>query len=94
LSLFAVTYDYTDDVQAQDAVRPRHRDFLRALDANVASGPTDAGGAFLIFEAASAEAVEALLDADPFALAGFIRERRVVAWTPVLGRWVVDGRIP
>jgi uncharacterized protein YciI len=94
LPLFVVTYEYTADLRAQDELRPRHRDFIRELDANVASGPTDAGGAFLIFDATSAEEVEGLLDADPFKLAGFVRERRVVAWTPVLGRWVADGRIP
>jgi uncharacterized protein len=94
LPLFVVTYDYTDDVQAQDEVRPRHRDYLRGLGENLVSGPTDAGGAFLIFDAASAEEVEGLLDQDPFKLAGVIRERRVVGWTPVLGSWVQEGRIP
>ena len=94
MPLFVATYDYTDDVQARDKIRPSHREFLGGLESNLASGPTDAAGAFLIFEAASADEVEGLLDADPFMIAGIVRERRVVAWTPVLGRWVADGRIP
>lgn len=94
MPLFVATYEYTDDASAQQLVRPRHREFLRELGSTlVASGPTDADGAVLIFEAASAEAVTGLLDADPFQLEGFIRERRVVGWTPVLGRLVESGVI-
>jgi uncharacterized protein YciI len=92
---FITTYEYTDDAPAQDLVRPRHREYLRELGATlVASGPTDVNGAVLIFDAASADEVSGLLDADPFQLEGFIRERRVFGWTPVLGRLVESGIIP
>lgn len=92
MPFFITTYEYTDDASAQQAVRPSHREFLRELGPTlVASGPTDANGAFLIFEAASAQEVSHLLDADPFQTGGFIRERRVVGWTPVLGRLVESG---
>lgn len=91
---FIASYEYTDDAEARLLARPRHREFLSELGSTlVVSGPTDADGATLIFEAASAAEVAALLDADPFKLEGFIRARRVVGWTPVLGRWVESGLI-
>ena len=93
MPFFVATYEYTADLDARLAVRPRHREFLRGLSPLVASGPTDADGAVLIFDADSAEAVTALLDADPFQVEGFIRERKVVGWTPVMGHWVESGLI-
>jgi uncharacterized protein len=91
---FIASYEYIGDDDARQAVRPRHREFLAGLGATlVASGPTDATGAILIFEAGSADEVTQLLDADPFKVEGFIGERRVVGWTPVLGRWVESGLI-
>ncbi|MGI4895068.1 MAG: YciI family protein, partial [Janthinobacterium lividum] len=50
------------------------------------SGPTDAAGAVLVFEAADAAAVENLLDQDPFQAHGIVARREVMSWTPVLGR--------
>jgi uncharacterized protein len=85
---FVATYTYTEDVAARDAARPAHRDYLGGLDELLLSGPTDAGGAVLVFEAGSLAEVERLLDADPFATAGaVIAQRTVVAWEIVRGRW-------
>jgi uncharacterized protein YciI len=94
MSFYVVTYEYTGDADAQQLVRPQHREFLKGLPTLVVSGPTDANGAVLIFEAGSAEEVGGLLDADPFQLEGFIGERRIVGWTPVLGRLVEAGHLP
>ena len=94
MAYFIASYEYTGDPDAQLAVRPRHREFLKGLGPTlVLSGPTDARGAVLIFDAASAEEVAGLLDADPYQLEGFIGERRVVGWTPVLGHWLESGLI-
>ena len=94
MPFFIASYEYTDDVDARMAIRPQHREFLAGLSPTlVASGPTDADGAILIFDADSAAAVETLLDPDPFQGAGFIKQRRVVGWTPVLGHWVESGLI-
>ncbi len=94
MPFFVASYEYTEDVDARLLARPRHREFLRGLSPTlVASGPTDAEGAILIFDATSAEEVATLLDADPFQREGFIRERRVVGWTPALGHWVESGLI-
>jgi uncharacterized protein YciI len=87
---FVVTYAYTPDSAARDEVRPTHRAWLASLgDTLVLSGPTDADGAFLVFEADGAAAVEALVDADPFVVDGRVVARRdVVGWNPVLGRLI------
>lgn len=94
MALFIANYQYTDDAEALARARPRHRQFLRDLGpVLVMSGPTDANGAALIFDATSADEVAALLDTDPFQKEGFIAERRIVGWTPVLGRWLELGLI-
>ena len=86
VSLFVVIYAYVDDPKSVAEVRPEHRAFLAGLDNLVLSGPTDDGGAVLIFEAASASAVEQTLDADPFRTRGVIVHRQVKGWNPTLGR--------
>ena len=94
MPLFIATYEYVPASAAQQEMRPKHREFLSNLgSALVASGPTDTNGAVLIFEAASAAEVAGWLDADPFRSGGFIAERRVFGWTPVLGHLVTSGVI-
>ena len=89
MSIFAVSYTYSDDVATRDEVRPSHRAFLRALNTDGvvrASGPVDGGvGALLILEAESADAALAVLDEDPFALRGLVAERGVRQWDVVIG---------
>ena len=85
---FVATYQYTADSDTRDTVRPTHREWLGHLgETLVISGPTDADGAVLVFEAADADAVRAILAEDPFALqGGIIAETTVAGWTPVMGR--------
>ncbi|WP_337061283.1 YciI family protein [Kineococcus sp. G2] len=84
---FVATYAYTPDTALRDEVRPVHREWLAGLGERlVLSGPTDADGAVLVFEAPDAAAVEALLEQDPFTVRGIVAERRVVGWNPILGR--------
>jgi uncharacterized protein YciI len=88
--LFLVKYNYTDDVEAQQVqseVRPTHRAWLAEQPNLIGSGPTSDNGAALVFEAAAAPDIATQLDQDPFAEGGFIRERTIVEWTVVLGRW-------
>ena len=87
MPIFAVTYVYSSDIEAQDRLRPEHRAFLAAQDGLLMSGPTDDNGALIIWEAKSAAEVEEVLDEDPFWTADLIAERAVVGWTPVLGPW-------
>jgi uncharacterized protein YciI len=88
MAIFCATYEYDPAVTATlDEVRPAHRDWLAEQPQLLASGPTDADGAVLIWEGESAAEVEAILDQDPFHDAGVIAERRVVGWQIVRGRW-------
>lgn len=89
MSIYAVSYTYSDDVATRDEVRPSHRDFLRGLNAEGivrASGPVDGGiGALVVLEAESAEDALRILDADPFQVRGVIAERSVRQWDVVIG---------
>lgn len=87
MAVFVATYSYSSDGERRDAVRPAHREWLQSQSSVLASGPTDADGAVLVFEAASAAEVEQLLDHDPFVLdGGIVAERGVVGWSVVIGR--------
>lgn len=92
MTLFAVQYHYDQRSDLQDEVRPTHRDYLRGLAGRGAlrgSGPyTDgAPGALLVFEAADRAELDALLAADPFALAGVIERTEVREWALLIGPW-------
>ena len=88
MAIFCATYEYDAAATATlDEVRPAHRDWLAEQPQLLASGPTDAGGAILVWAGESAAEVEAILDQDPFHDAGVIAERRVVGWQIVRGSW-------
>lgn len=89
MPVFVATYAYDPAASARlDEVRPAHREWLATQPGLLASGPTDAGGAVLVWEGASAAEVEAILDQDPFHPAGVVAERTVVGWDIVRGRWL------
>ena len=89
MSIYAVSYTYSDDVATRDEVRPSHRDFLRGLNAEGvvrASGPVDGGvGALVVLGAESTEDALRIQDADPFQVRGVIAERSVRQWDVVIG---------
>ena len=91
MATFAVQYLYAQEKSDMDGLRPEHRAYLRTLlesGSLLASGPlVDRNAALLIFEADSPEEVAALLDRDPFELAGFIGERVIEEWNPIMGPW-------
>jgi uncharacterized protein YciI len=88
---FAVTYSYGDDVDTINAIRPSHREWLGeqlAAGSLLASGPmVNRPAALLIWKAESIDALNALLDQDPFDIAGVIVERTVEEWNTVFGPW-------
>lgn len=102
MTVYAVLYTYDQRTDERDRVRPAHRAYLGEMhDAGtlLASGPwagpshgrdTEPDGALLLVRAADVAAVEDLLDADPFAVAGLVVERTVRPWTPVFGPWTPD----
>ena len=91
MTVFAVTYRYTNDVATRDTFRTEHRDYLRGLaDQNIllVSGPfgaTEQPGALLLFRATSKAEVEAHVRADPFTTEGVIGNFTVLEWEPVVG---------
>lgn len=90
MAFFAVNYSY-DPAKDVEAVRPRHREYLASLASAGslrASGPfpdVEPQRALLIFEAADAAAVEALLDRDPMHTEGILSSREILEWNPVIG---------
>jgi uncharacterized protein YciI len=71
--------------------RPEHRVHLHALvdqGALLLAGPFDdeASGGMMIFEAESAEAVRAMVDADPFTIEGVFATITIRPFTQVAGK--------
>jgi uncharacterized protein YciI len=91
MTIFAVTYKYSDDVATRDALRTEHRDYLRGLadqDLLLASGPfgpDEPAGALLLFRADDKAHVDELIDKDPFTTSGVIAEATTAEWEPVIG---------
>jgi uncharacterized protein YciI len=91
---FAATIEYSQDKEKVEAARPRHRAYLTSLIEKgqlFASGPfEDGSGALIVYEADSREAVDALMQADPFFEAGVflswvVRPWKVIFHNPKLG---------
>ena len=89
MGVFVVTYGYAASPEQLNEIRPIHREWLATLleqGTLLASGPMiDDPEALLIFSAESAETLSALLDNDPFDVAGFIGSRSIQQWNPVFG---------
>ena len=89
MSTFAVTYSFSAEPDEVNQIRPSHREWLadRLSEGSLlASGPmVDRPAALLIFKAESIEQLNALLDQDPYEIAGVIGERTIEAWNPVFG---------
>lgn len=84
---FAAIIEYSQDKALVESHRPAHRAYLTSLieqNKLFASGPTEDGyGALIIYEADSAEGVEALMKADPFFAAGVFLKWTVRPWKMV-----------
>lgn len=89
MNTYAVTYIFSAEPEEVQQIRPTHREWLSAQLASgalLASGPmVDRPAALLIFKAESIEELNALLDQDPYEIAGVIGERTIEAWNPVFG---------
>jgi uncharacterized protein YciI len=89
MSVFVVTYTYGNDPIELNQIRPDHRVWLgQQFEAKslLASGPmVDRQAGLLIWESNSIEELNALLDQDPFEIAGMIAERTIEEWNPIFG---------
>lgn len=92
MTTYAVRYTYDERADVRDLVRPEHRAWLAGQAEQgslLGSGPLTDGepGALLIFRAADADALAALLAQDPFSREGLVRTTEVRAWDVILGPW-------
>jgi uncharacterized protein YciI len=89
MSTYAVTYGFSAEPDEVNQIRPTHREWLAVQLAEgrlLASGPmVDRPAALLIFKADSIEELNALLDQDPYEIAGVLGERTIEEWNPVFG---------
>jgi uncharacterized protein YciI len=91
MTIFAVTYRYSDDVATRDALRTEHRDYLRGLAdrglllVSGPFGPDEAPGTLLLFRADDKAHVDALVEKDPFTPSGVIAQTDTTEWEPVIG---------
>ena len=91
MTIFVVTYRYTDDVANRDGARTEHRDYLRGLAdqglllVSGPFGPDEAPGALLLFRADDKAQINALVEKDPFTTCGVIADTETAEWDPVIG---------
>lgn len=85
---FAAIIEYSQDKAKIQALRPTHRQYLATLRERgqlAASGPfTDDSGALIVYEAASAQDAETLLQGDPFHQNGIFLKYVLRPWSPVI----------
>jgi len=85
---FAAVIEYARDPEKIQSLRPEHRRYLASLRERgqlAASGPfTDDSGALIVYEAASREEAERLLQADPFFHNGIFLTYQLRPWNPVI----------
>lgn len=85
---YAAVIEYTRDKDKVQSIRPVHRQYLTSLRERgqlAAAGPfTDDSGALIVYEAASAEEAEKLLQGDPFHQNGIFLTYVLRPWNPVL----------
>ncbi|WP_062073256.1 YciI family protein [Demequina sediminicola] len=89
MTTWMIEYTYDNRASERDELRPTHRAYLTKLAAEgslAAFGRyTDEGpaGALLVGTTETRADIEALLDQDPYALAGLISDRRIREWPAV-----------
>jgi uncharacterized protein YciI len=85
---FAAIIEYSQDKAQIAAIRPVHRQYLASLRERgqlAAAGPfVDDSGALIIYEAASRDEAEKLLQGDPFHQNGIFLQYQLRPWNPVI----------
>lgn len=85
---FAAIIEYAQEPAKIAEIRPVHRQYLASLKAKgqlAVSGPfTDDTGALIVYEAASREEAEKLLQGDPFHQNGIFVDWKIRPWNTVI----------
>ncbi|PQP13746.1 YciI family protein [Rhodococcus opacus] len=89
MSHFAVLWTYTEDKSKIGAARQAHVDYLQDLvdrgTVAAAGGWPDGSGGLVVFDVASRDDLEPLLDKDPFTTDGVIVDTKIFEWNIALG---------
>jgi uncharacterized protein len=91
MPFFSVTYAYPTDTTRQDEIRPAHLAYLGeriAAGELVVAGPwgaEDAPGGLLIYSVADRDAIQAIVDADPFVQEGVVVSSDIHEWLAIAG---------
>ncbi|GAA4865770.1 MULTISPECIES: YciI family protein [Saccharopolyspora] len=92
MAKFVVELVYGEQEERRLEVRPAHREYSRELAEQgvlLAGGPfEDQRGALIVYEAADADAVQRILDDDPYTRAGVIASTSIREWNTVTGSWL------
>ncbi|MFF5145077.1 YciI family protein [Streptomyces sp. NPDC013157] len=92
MAQFVVEFEYNVDRAGREHLHPAHTDYLRALtDSGVLllGGPLqDTNGGLLVYEAEDRDALQRILDAEPYVTGGIVRRIRIRQWAPGKGSWV------
>jgi uncharacterized protein len=87
---FVAIIDYLRDKEKIAAVRPEHRKYLAGLRDGgqlAIAGPfTDDSGGLIMYEAATIDEAEKLLQGDPFHKNGIFLNYRLRPWNPVMAK--------
>jgi uncharacterized protein YciI len=85
---FAAVIEYLNDADKVQAIRPVHREYLAGLRERgqlIAAGPfCDGSGALIVYEAASSQEAEKLVQGDPFFQSGILQKFVLRPWNPVI----------
>jgi uncharacterized protein YciI len=85
---FAAIIEYITDKEKVQSLRPLHRQYLTGLKERgqlAACGPfLDDSGALIVYEAASREEAEKLIQGDPFSQNGVFVRYQLRPWNPVI----------
>jgi uncharacterized protein YciI len=88
MAKYVLQLAFDKDNERRLAVRPRHREYLRALLEQAklhTAGPwADDSGALIIYEVADEAEARALLAADPYIEADVVTVKALRMWTPIL----------
>ncbi|UJW33935.1 YciI family protein [Saccharothrix sp. AJ9571] len=90
MAWFLVEIRYVQEKYAE--VRPAHRAFLADLAEKgvvALGGPlTDGTGGITLYQAEDEEALQKIIDQDPYFLEGAVAERSVRGFEPKIGAWL------
>ncbi|MEU0086120.1 YciI family protein [Streptomyces sp. NPDC006274] len=92
MAKFVVEFQYNVDRAGRQELHPAHAENLRSLADDgvlLLAGPLpEANAGLLLYEVEDRDALQKLLDTEPYVQGGLVAETRVRQWTPGKGSWI------